>query len=242
LKVDEDCIFNGPSINNLFENVYPSNTNQRFITCDAAGLGIDLCTIWVWYGWKVVKLAILKTSEPQEIVDAIEAERERYSIPKGRVIVDQDGIGGKTVKLGRYKGFSGGDAPFEDPSIHKRENYKNLKTQLYYRYADRVNNDEVSMPLSNENVSVDGVHTIKIKLKGKLYDIRDLIKSDLRAIKRKDRDSEGKKQINSKAEQKVLLRGRSPDFGDGSSLREYFEFKSGELKTGNPTKSILDLI
>ena len=55
-------------------------------------------------------------------------------------------------------------------------------------------------------------------------------------------DSEGKKQINSKEEQKVLLRGRSPDFADGAMLRIHFEFKSGEIKTGTPTKSILVMI
>lgn len=241
IKVDPLCIFNGAAITNMFDNVYPSNTNKRYITVDAARFGDDLMTIWVWYGWKVVKLSILTKCDTQEAVDAIEKERERYNIVKGNVIVDQDGVGGGVVKLGRYVGFSGNNPPLEDPSIKKKENYKNQKTQFYYRYAERVNNDEVSMPLSNENVTVDGVYGVKIKLKDKMYDVRDLIKQDHRAIKLKNPDGEGKKQINSKEEQKVILRGRSPDFSDGAMLRVHYDFKTG-LKTAPPTKSILDRI
>lgn len=242
IRVDELCIFHGPCIENLFSNAYPSNTNQRYITCDAARFGNDLCTIFIWYGWKVVKLVIMSKSDAQETVDVIEVERERYVIPKGKVIVDQDGVGGGVVKLGGYVGFSGNDPSLIDNSIKTKENYKNRKTQFYYRLADRVNNDEVSLPLSNENVVIDGVFGVKMKLGGKVVDVRELIKQDLRAIKKKDKDAEGKKQINSKEEQKTLLRGRSPDFGDGLSLRVHFDFNSGQITTGQPTRSILDRI
>lgn len=244
IRIDELCIFQAPSIENLFSNLYPSNTNQRYITCDAARFGQDLCTIFVWYGWKAVKLLILTTSDAQEIVDVIEKERMRFNIPKGKVVVDQDGVGGGAVKLGHYVGFSGGTPALEDPGTSIKENYFNLKTQCYYRFAERVNNDEVSFPFSNENVTVDGVFGVKIKLNGIIYDVRDLIRQDFKAIKKRDKDSEGKKRINSKIEQKVLLRGRSPDFADGSMLRSYFEFYSGELKIGSPggKKSYLDYV
>lgn len=240
VKIDKLCIFNGNSINNLFSNNYPSNTILRFITCDAARFGNDLCTIWVWYGWKVVKLIVLTKSDAQETVDVIEVERERYSIPKGRVIVDQDGVGSGVVKLGNYVGFSGNAHVLEEPGTFIKENYKNLKTQCYYRFADRVNNEEVSLQLSNENVVVDGFYGVKVKINGKLHDVRDLIKQDLRAIKMIDKDEDGKKRINSKDEQKVLLRGRSPDFSDGMSLRTYFDFRGGGIVSGKPSGSLLD--
>lgn len=240
VRVDELCIFNMPSIENLFSNSYPSNTNQRYITVDAARFGNDLCTIFIWFGWKVVKLIILSKSDAQETVDVIEPERKRYNIPKGKVIVDQDGVGGGVVKLGKYVGFSGNSPVLEEPGTFIKENYKNRKTQFYYRFADKVNNDEVSFPLSNENVVIDGVFGVKIKLLGKMYDVRDLIRQDLKAIKKRDKDEDGKKRINSKDEQKVLLRGRSPDFGDGAMLRVHFDFNSGQLNIGRPTTSILD--
>jgi hypothetical protein len=243
IKVDPLCIFNSTSVEGMFSNLYPSNISSRYITVDAARFGQDLCTIWVWHGWKVVKLIILTKSDAQETVNIIEKERLRFSIIKGNVIVDQDGVGSGVVKLGHYIGFSGGNPPLEDPGTRIKENYKNQKTQFYYRFADRVNNDEVSLPLSNENVVVDGFFGVKIKLKDKMYDVRDLIKQDMRAIKKKDADGEGKKQINSKEEQKTLLRGRSPDFADGMMLRIYFDFKGGGVVVGKPvTNSPLDYI
>ena len=240
IRIDAMCIFNYQAIENMFRNPYPSNINQRYITCDAARFGQDLCTIWVWYGWKVVKLIILSKSDAQETVNVIEEECRINEIVRGRVIVDQDGVGGGVVRLGRYVGFSGGNPPLPDPGTRIKENYKNLKTQLYYRYAEKVNQDEVCMIIDNNTVKVDGQWGVKIKLNGKMYDIRDLIKQDHRAIKKKDMDSEGKKQINSKEEQKVLLRGRSPDFSDGAMLRGWFELNSGSLNVGNAKNSVFD--
>lgn len=237
---DPECLFKGPNIEHIFDNIYPSTTDKRYITCDAARFGQDFTVIMVWYGWKIVKVVVLTTSDEQEIIDAIEKERTTFNIVKGHVVVDQDGVGGGVVKKGFYKGFHGGHAALEERGV--REWYKNQKTQFFYRIADRVNRDEISAPLSNDNVTVDGYYGVKVKWKGKLFDIRQLIKAQLRSIKAKDRDAEGKKQINSKEEQKVLLRGMSPDFADCMMLREYFEFNSGDIKTGNPTKSILDMI
>jgi hypothetical protein len=45
----------------------------------------------------------------------------------------------------------------------------------------------------------------------------------LRAVKKKDADMDGKKQINGKDEQKIILGGRSPDFGDALAMRCWFE-------------------
>lgn len=246
ISVRKECLFSALCVTNMFSNAYPSNTNQRYITCDAARFGQDLCTIFIWYGWKVIKLLIITKSDAQETVDVIEKERARYNITKGKVIVDQDGVGSGVVKLGKYIGFSGGNPPMVEPATFIKENYKNMKTQFYYRLADRINNDEVAMPLSNENVVIDGAFGVKMKLNGKMVDVRDLIKHDFRAIERRALDSDGKKQINTKEEQKVSLGGRSPDFSDGASLRVYFEFVSGDIKIsgGDPNagKSVLDMI
>lgn len=242
IRIDELCIFNSMSIENIFSNTYPANTNQRYITVDAARYGNDFMTLFVWYGWKVVKLVVLTKCDAQEAVNAIEDERKIYDIPKGRVIVDQDGVGGGVVKLGHYVGFSGNAPVLVDPGTFIKEDYKNRKTQFYYRYAERVNEDQVAFPLSNENVKIDGVFGVKIKLGNKIVDVRELIKQDMKAIKKRNPDADGKKQINSKAEQKVILRGRSPDFADGAMLRVHFEFNSGVLVTGRPVTSILDKI
>lgn len=241
-----NSIFNQFSIENLFTNVWPSETTNRYITCDAARFGPDLCTIFVWMGWKVAKLIVLSKSDEMEIVENIERERERYSIIKGHVIVDQDGLGGGVVKRGKYIGFSGHVEPLEDPGTSIKEAYFNRKTQFYYRFAEKVNEDSVSIPLDQNNVMIDGVYSTKIKIDGVVHDVRDLIKSDLKAIRKKDADKDGKKKINGKDEQKALLGDRSPDFADGMMLRVWFDFRGGKIKgaVAVPTnrKSRLDYV
>ncbi len=49
-------------------------------------------------------------------------------------------------------------------------------------------------------------------VRGKRFDVRKLLIDDLRSVKRKDADKDGKKQINSKEEQKNILGGRSPEW------------------------------
>jgi hypothetical protein len=243
IRADKLSLFDYAFVENLFSNDYPANVNNRFITCDAARFGNDYTTIFIWYGWRVVKLVVLTKCDANEAVAAIEAERNKFQIIKGNVIIDQDGVGSGIVKLGNYKGFSGGAVPVETREIKEgKENYFNRKTQCYYRFAEKVNANEVSIILNNENVVIDGVYGVKIKSKGKVVDVRTMIKDDLRAIKKKDMDSERKLQINSKEEQKIILKGRSPDFGDGLSLRVMFDLKSPNLVIGTSTGSILDKI
>jgi hypothetical protein len=78
--------------------------------------------------------------------------------------------------------------------------------------ADLVNEGKVAVNL--DNIIIDGQPSEEIGLGGKIYSIRKLITEDLRAIKKKNKDKDGKKQINGKDEQKNILNGRSPDFGD----------------------------
>ena len=74
-----------------------------------------------------------------------------------------------------------------------------------------------------DNVIVDREQTTQIELGSKLHNIHKLISEYLRAIKKKNMDMDGKKQINSKEEQKNILGGHSLDFGDAASLITLFD-------------------
>lgn len=58
----------------------------------------------------------------------------------------------------------------------------------------------------------------------------------MKAIMRRYLDHEGKKQINTKEEQKIIL-GRSSDFSDAYIMREWFELqpvvRKGFMKRAN---------
>lgn len=228
IRTDGLCIFHYTAIRDLFTN-FVTDRSLKCITCDAARFGRDLCVIAVWDGWTVVRLVIAKRSDERLIVDMIEKQRREWQIQKSNVLVDQDGVGGGTVKLGDYVGFSGGAAAIKDPGTRIKENYKNLKTQCYYRFADKVNAGCVALAISNESVIVveesgTEMRGMKINIGKKSESVVDLIEKQFRAIKKLNPDKEGKKQINTKEDQKAIL-GVSPDFTDTFMMREYFDLK-----------------
>lgn len=223
VKIDGLALFDWKAIQDIFTNYPESDGKETYITCDAARFGRDFAVIMVWKGWELLKTIVLRQSESIDIVKTIEEQRSKYRVSKSNVIIDQDGVGGGTVKLGGYEGFSGGAKPEIEYETMIKENYINLKTQCFYRLAENhVNIGDIRLNINNENVVIDGLYTTKIKVGTQVKDIKDLIKEDFKAIKRKDPDNEGKKRINTKEEQKIIL-GRSPDFADCIMMRQYFD-------------------
>ena len=222
VRVDGLGLCEYQSIMDIFSN-FPEYSTNKFITCDAARKGRDLAVIMVWEGFLVVKIIIFTVCELPEINAAIEAERKRANIPKSHVLVDQDGLGGGVVDFGKYVGFSAQNTTLEDPGTGIKENYKDLKTQCWYRMGDRINNAEIA--ISMDNIIVDGKPAKSVKVGKTEYQVKDLIRNDLKAFKREKIDMDSKKQINSKKQQKNILGGRSPDHGDTIMMREYFELK-----------------
>jgi hypothetical protein len=219
-------------IEQVFSN-YPEQSDYatKYITCDAARFGRDFCVIFVWRGWEVIHIVVYKKSDVHDVKNKIEDLRRKFNVLRDNVIVDQDGVGGGTVKLGDYTPFNGGHPALIEMDTRIKEFYFNLKTQCYYRFAERrVNTGQIRFTVTNENCeiyddsSITPYRTTKIKVGNKIEDIRDLIKQDLRVIRRSDIDTEGKKKMISKDEQKQMLK-RSPDFGDTAMMREYAELR-----------------
>lgn len=219
IRQDGMALFNYTRINDLFTNFV--DKGEKYIVCDAARFGRDLAVLTTWDGYKVIRIEILTKSKTTDITQAIERERERIKIPTSNVLVDQDGVGGGVVDEGGYIGFGGGQTAKEDPDTNIKEFYKNLRTQCYYRFSYLVNDAKVAVSL--DDVVVDGVHTTEVKVGTMVYDVKQLIINDLRAIRRKNPDSDNKKQINSKDEIKNILNGRSPDLGDSLIMRVFFD-------------------
>lgn len=229
IKLAGNMVFDYRSIEDITDLTMkaPNTSTQRYITCDAARLGRDLCVIKVWKGWEIVEISILTKSEVSDIVDEIDKLRQTYQISRSQVLVDQDGVGGGTVKSGQYKGFSGGNQPVveytEEGKI--KENYENLKTQCVYRVGQEVIDKNKLIFNAWDRVKVDGRRTTQIKIGPETYNIVELIKEDLRSYRTEERTNEGKLKIENKEKQKLILQGRSPDFGDNIMMRYFFELK-----------------
>jgi hypothetical protein len=230
VKVDGLALFEHQRLFDLFSNhLLTEKEPLRCITCDAAGFGRDRCVIMVWVGYECVAGVVLSTSDNREIYTAIELLRKAWRVAVSDTLIDQDGVGGGVVKLGGYAGFSGGAPALEDPETGIKENYKNLKTQCYYRYAVLVNAASTAVTVTTDNWLIDGQRTSKLKVSGQVVTVADMLRNDLKAIKRAKTDAEGKRQINLKEEQKIIL-GRSPDFGDAAMMRCFFDVRPRPAK------------
>ncbi len=202
-------------------NKIPKKVPKK-ITHDAARFGRDLAFTVGWEGFLAKYIRIRTKCTTSEQVQDIEKLRDLLGCGKSDVLVDQDGVGGGVVDEGGYLGFSGGESAKEDPSTKIKENYKNLKTQCAYRFAQRRINEGL-VAISLDNITVNGEPSRTVQIGKQIFDVEKLIKEDLRSYKRIDIDKDGKKQMNNKESQKLILNGRSPDGGDAIMMREFFE-------------------
>lgn len=175
-----------------------------YISCDVARKGKDKAVILVWFRFDVIEIHTMDISLTNEIVDLIKRLKNKFSINNKNVVIDGDGVGGGVVD------YLPGCVDFINNSkALKDENYQNLKTQCYFKLAEKINSCELSV----FNWSLE---------------IKDKITQELSLVKRKNIDKDGKLQIISKEEIKSLI-GRSPDYSDALMMRMFYEYKTARL-------------
>lgn len=206
---DPSKLFDYDKIIDIFTNEYVAKPReQMYISCDVARFGADKTVIAIWRGLYIVSLrSYPKTSGPQ-VQTLLLGLSEQYKVPRSNIVIDDDGVGGMGVVdwLPGCKPFINNSSPKETEGSKKRHNYKNLKTQCYFKLAELVKNGDV----------------------GCYSDVPDefrlLLIEDLEQVAQKDIDLDEKKiQLVSKEEIKLLLRGRSPDYADALCMRMLFE-------------------
>lgn len=187
-----------------------ATTAPTNITADIARYGSDSTKIAVWSNWTVVKWVVLPKSSVTESAQLIAALMEQYNIPRSRVVVDEDGVGGGVVDILKCNGFVNNARPMEERVPLRgmdTPNYNNLKSQCYFRLADRINRRAVK-------ILPDIMTTEEV----------ESLTAELEQVKQKDMDKDGKRQVVPKDAVKEIL-GRSPDGSDTLMMREYFELK-----------------
>jgi len=217
---DNLAIVNYDCLDAITSNYLENEKAHKYITLDVAGFGKDLAVLKVWRWFEVIKIVIWKKSAPEDLLAWIEENRKEFKIPKYRVVYDFDWMGW-WLAWKNYISFKGGDPAKEYNGV--KDNYKNLKTQCYYRIIEDVINKDL-MKVTETEIYVDWVKTSVIILKpnGEKELVMDLLKADIKSAKRAKIDQEGKKQMSTKEEQKNIL-WRSPDFWDTIMMRFLFE-------------------
>lgn len=199
---DPSSLIEYDKIINCFSNSFV-NGGDRFITCDVARFGNDSTVIGVWDGFRVKVYRYSKKSIV-EVADILKSLMNEYRVPLSNVVADEDGVGGGCVDLLKCKGFVNNSSPLNNPITHEKDNFDNLKSQCYFKLAEKINADQIFIECPDN--------------------FRQMIIEELEQVKQKSVDNDTKKGIIPKDKVKQLI-GRSPDFSDMLAMRMFFEFK-----------------
>jgi len=205
IRLDGTDLINLVKLKDAFSNEFASK-GEKYITADIALKGSDLLVIGVWDGFRLIDIEIMEVARGNDVIDLLKSVALKYKIPQSHILYDDDGAGAF------IDGFIRNARQFNNgrPAL-KKENYKNLKSQCYFKMADRINQD-------GYYISPEVLRKI---VKGKT--IEKHLLDERRAIKRDKPDHDGKLTVIPKDQMKNII-GHSPDFMDMWMMREYFEY------------------
>lgn len=201
---DPSALISFERINDIFTNDFVQG-GEKFITADIARFGRDETVISFWNGFRRESRVILPVNKVTEAADEIRKLARIKGVTMSNVIVDEDGVGGGVVDILGCNGFVNNSRPLPNPETGSDENYQNLKTQMYYALAKKIQSGGLYV------VCNDG-------------DEQDKIVKELEQVKQYNMDKDGKKQILPKDKVKELI-GRSPDHSDNLMMRMWFEYR-----------------
>jgi len=197
---DPASLISFDKINDIFNNEFVIE-GDKYISADIARYGSDKMVICVWSGFRVIEIFTLDKSSIPQTAEAIKGLALKHKVPNSNIIADEDGVGGGVVDVLQCKGFVNNSKALKEENILAE--YQNLKTQCYYKLAEKIQRNEVFIDCS------DGY-------------VQDLITKELEQVKRDKIDNDGKLRIIPKEKVKELI-GHSPDYTDALMMRLWFE-------------------
>lgn len=181
----------------------------HYIVVDVARFGKDKTVIIYFNGWRAEEIVTIARGDLTKTKDEVEQLRMRFGVPKNNVLVDADGLGAGLSDFGGYKGYINNAKPIFTGLSDKRDNFANLKSQCYFKLADKV--------------TEQCLYIEKYGLKQKTV---SHIIEEFEQIKRDKTDDDGKVRIQSKKDFMIAL-GRSPDYSDAFAMRSWFDLQEG---------------
>lgn len=192
------------AIQDAFMNIVEPG-GMKALSCDAARLGGDYVTMWLWEGRTATLIDNFRKKDTAFTASKLRDYASKHAVPRSWIIVDEDGVGGGVIdQLPGISGFNAQSVPKDDRHVG-REQYANLKAQCTYKFADEVNARALRLVVPH-GVNADGLH------------LQEAVVADLEQMKSWKLDTSKHIQVMPKDEVKRAL-GRSPDFGDGLMMR-----------------------
>jgi len=196
---DDLCkLFNYSRILDLFTNDVTPDVYR--ITADIARYGKDKTVIGLWRGMVLDKIIELDKSSVPHVAAEIEALCIMHNIPKEKVIVDEDGVGGGVVDMLGCLGF------VNNSKALNGGNFNHLKSQCYFYLADMVNKCKIRVNCNAE--------------------VKTKIIEELEVVRIHHADKDGKRRVEPKDLVKEKI-GRSPDYSDMMMMAMFFPIYSG---------------
>lgn len=184
------------SIYNLWVN--EGERGQGALTWDVAGPGSDKSIVFVYSGFVVTYIEVLKGDDINVHAVRVDAIAKEHGVPRNRMVVDATGIGtGPSQYLRGCIAFNGGESPIMN------KDYKNLKSECCFQLADAVNSSRFAVEVDTD---------------------RDQIAIELATIKQWKGETDMRIQVMPKSEVRKTL-GCSPDYADNFMMRMRLELE-----------------
>lgn len=201
------AMFEYSDILGMFTSEWVKPNNEKYMTADIAYTGSDKFVIVIWNGLVATKIIAIDKIDDTMISKKINDLRIEYKVPIKNVIYDADGLQTFTRFSSKF-GVLSGAVGFKNngKSIKvsgKTENFRNLKAQCYFYFADLVKEG-------------------KVLIQDKTYNKQ--IIEEFEQINRKPLDDDGMISMERKIEVRERLK-RSPDFADAIMMRAYPEVR-----------------
>lgn len=207
---DPSRLFEYDKLNDIFTNA--RQEGQMYISCDIARFGSDKSVFVIWKGFNIEQIKFTEKKSTKENAKIINSLAQLHHIPRSKIIIDEDGVGGGVVDyMENCVGFVNNSIPIETDFTKKIHNYRNLKTQCYFKLAEVVNNGKIGcykdIPLEVKEGIIQDLEQIKA---------RTATGSNGQVL------NEGKLEVINKKELHDVL-GRSTDYSDAMMMRCYFD-------------------
>jgi len=203
---DKDKLMEYNSIVDIFSNDFVER-GVKYLTCDVARFGKDNTVIITWDGLRAENITTLSKSSITDTANVINEIARKNNIPRSKIVIDEDGVGGGLTDILKAKGFINNSRPIKEKG--KDTNFANLKSQCYFRLAEYVNSSKIFVSCNEQN--------------------KQTLIEELEVVRRKDADKDGKVAVEGKDRVKELI-GRSPDISDALMMRMYFEINKTTTK------------
>lgn len=201
---NDSQLYSIDALNDMFTNTFVSSVGEKCISVDVARFGRDKSVICLWNNWRVEQIKTLDKNSIDELAQIVDSMAKEHNVQRSNIVADSDGVGGGFVDI-----LKGSKSFVNNARALNNENYRNLKTQCYYKFAEKVMNGQIFINTNDET-------------------LKQQIIMEFEMVKQHDIDKDNKLSITPKDKIKQLL-GRSPDIADALIMRMFLELNKTKI-------------